>query len=64
MATTFSFADRFSYPAADGVGSGTPAVDAQSLTDADLEAESQDLADMARMVRAYSLLLRRACAAG
>lgn len=59
MATTFSFADRFSYPAADGVGSGTPAVDAQSLTDADLEAESQDLADMARMVRAYSLLLQR-----
>jgi len=59
MATTFSFADRFSYPAADGVGAGTPAVDVPSLSDADLEAESQDLADMARMVRAYSLLLQR-----
>ena len=59
MATTFSFADRFSYPAADGVGTGIPAIDVPSLSDADLEAESQELADMARMVRAYSLLLQR-----
>jgi hypothetical protein len=58
MATTFNFGDRFSYPAENGVG-GTDATEAQSLSDAQLEAESPELAEMASMVRAYSILVSR-----
>lgn len=58
MATTYNFGDRFSYPAQNGVGTIT-AEEAQSLTDQQLEAESPELAEMAAMVRTYSLLSNR-----
>lgn len=59
MAVTFSFADRFSYPNPDGISSDISASDAQALTDAEIEAVSPALAEMAAMVRQYSVLLKR-----
>jgi hypothetical protein len=59
MSTNYSFGNRFSYPEADGVGSGISFSTAQELEDADLEAVSPELATMAQMVRDYSVLLNR-----
>jgi hypothetical protein len=59
MAANYSFQNRFSYPQPSGV---TPSigVDAlEDLTEEELEQVAPDLAEMAQMVREYSVLLSR-----
>jgi len=60
MATTYTFADRFSYPDPNGPAPGTSALAAQSLTDAQLLALSADLAAMVVIVRSYSVIIQKA----
>jgi len=59
MATTLNFADRFSYPAPNGISPTITADAAASLTDAQIIAASPDLAAMASLVRGFSVILSR-----
>jgi hypothetical protein len=59
MAVSYSFQNRFSYPQPSGV---TPSIGLEvldSLTEEELEQLAPDLAQMAEMVREYSVLLTR-----
>lgn len=59
MATTLNFTDRFSYPSVSGLTPTVSVETAQTLTDAQLEATSPELKEMAQMVRRYSVLLQK-----
>lgn len=62
MSTTFSFADRFSYPSPDGPSPTVSAKAAQTLTEAQLFSLSEDLTEMVAMVRNYSVIVQKASA--
>jgi hypothetical protein len=57
MATTFSFANRFSYPSSSGVSPSVSAEQAKALTDEQLAEESPELAAITSMVRDYSVII-------
>lgn len=57
--TTLNFADRFSYPQANGINSTISAEEAASLTEEQILAASPELAEMVGMVKSFSVLLKR-----
>lgn len=59
MAVSYSFQNRFSYPQPSGITPSIGVEEIDQLSEEELEQIAPDLAEMAQMVRQYSVLLNR-----